>query len=265
MAQIDVRQLVKEFTYIKPRTGLSGMISNLVRPAREHVRAVDSISFAIEAGEMVGFIGPNGAGKSTTVKMLSGILHPTDGTIRINGLSPYHDRARVCRHLGVVFGQRTQLLWDLRLGESYELLRRIYEVKSVDFQVIMKRLDQVLAIGELLSIPVRQLSLGQRMRGDLAAAMLHSPPILFLDEPTIGLDIIAKQQVRQFVHDVNQMSGTTVILTTHDLDDVEKLCDRLIVINRGQIIADDDLGRLITQYHLEKTEIEELVLKLYQQ
>lgn len=184
---------------------------------------VDGISFSIEKGDIVGYIGPNGAGKSTTVKMMAGILHPTSGTIRIDGISPQQDRKSVVKKLGVVFGQRTQLYWDLRLGESFELLKRIYRIENSLFEENMKLMDAVLNINEIINTPVRQLSLGQRMRGDLAAAMLHSPSILFLDEPTIGLDVEAKHAIRKLITEINQRKGTTVILTTHDLDDAEQL------------------------------------------
>jgi ABC-2 type transport system ATP-binding protein len=245
MTEIIVENLVKDFTCTVKKTGFSGAIANVLHPQKQVIHAVDSISYAVSAGEIVGFIGPNGAGKSTTVKMMTGILHPTSGLVRINGLSPHKDRMTVARQIGVVFGQRSQLYWDLRLGESFELLRRIYQVDAIAFQDKMKRLDSVLQLKEFMNTPVRQLSLGQRMRGDLAASMIHSPAILFLDEPTIGLDIIAKKAVRQFIKEINDLEGTTVILTTHDLADVEELCSRLVVINHGKIIEDGQLQTLL--------------------
>ena len=245
MALIEVHNLHKVFKVTRKKKGLLGSFQGLVRPVRDEVHAVNDISFNIEAGEIVGFIGPNGAGKSTTIKMLSGILYPTSGVITINGISPQENRRAVVRNLGVVFGQRTQLYWDLRLGESFELFKRIYQIEDAVFKTNVDMLFDVLQIHELIDIPVRQLSLGQRMRGELAAAMLHSPSILFLDEPTIGMDIEVKSAIRNFILDINRLRKTTVLLTTHDLDDVEELCRRLIIINKGQIVEDNPLEELI--------------------
>ena len=245
MAIIEVNELVKEFKVKKKKKGLRGAILNLFYAEKMIVRAVDNISFDINQGEIVGYIGPNGAGKSTTVKMMSGILHPTSGSVMIDGISPQSNRKKVVAQLGVVFGQRTQLYWDLRLGESFELLKRIYNIDHKTYKKNLDLMDQVLKINTIINRPVRQLSLGQRMRGDLAAAMLHSPKILFLDEPTIGLDIEAKHSVRNFIRQINRELGITVILTTHDLDDVQQLCNRLIVINDGKKIEDGPLDILI--------------------
>jgi len=247
MAVIEVQDIVKDYVLVKKGRGLRGSLKALFAPERKVVRGVDGVSFSIEPGEIVGYIGPNGAGKSTTIKMLTGILHPTSGTIRVCGISPQADRKSVVRKLGVVFGQRTQLYWDLRLGESFELLRRIYQVSKTEFDKNMKELSEVLRLDEFIDTPVRQLSLGQRMRGDLAAAMLHAPSVLFLDEPTIGLDAEAKHAIRNFIAEINRKRGVTVILTTHDLDDVEQLCSRLIIVNHGKVVEDGPMGELITK------------------
>ena len=245
MPLIHVSDLVKDYSVIKKDKGLKGAVKGLFHKEKEIRRAVDHISFSIDAGEIVAYIGPNGAGKSTTVKMLSGILTPTSGEINVGGLSPQRDRKEVVRRLGVVFGQRSQLNWDLRLEESFELLRRIYRIDDGLYRRNLDMMDEILEIFKFKNTPVRQLSLGQRMRGDLAAAMLHSPDILFLDEPTIGLDVEGKQAIRRFIKEVNRQSETTVILTTHDLGDVQELCSRLIIINDGVIIEDGSLDALV--------------------
>ena len=245
MAFIEVRDLTKEFTSIKKETGLRGALKGLVVPKKELVRAVDGVSFSIPKGEIVGYIGPNGSGKSTTIKMMCGILRPTAGQVLIDGLDPQKERKRVVQNLGVVFGQRTQLYWDLRLGESFELLKRIYRVPDEAYRRTLEEMQALLNIDEIVDTPVRQLSLGQRMRGDLVAAMLHSPATVFLDEPTIGLDIDAKQAIRSFIKGINAARGATVILTTHDLDDIQELCSRIIVLNHGKIIEDGSLREII--------------------
>ncbi len=209
-----------------------------VRRRRIEVRAVDDVSFTIEAGAVLGFVGPNGAGKSTTIKMLVGILVPTSGRVRVTGLDPSRDRTAVARNIGVLFGQRTQRWWDLPLGHSFDLLRHVYRVPAADHRARLAELVDLLDMGDFLATPVRQLSLGQRMRGELAAALLHDPAILFLDEPTIGLDVVSKEAVRGFLARLNRERGTTVLLTTHDLVDVERLCDRLLIIDRGRVIED---------------------------
>lgn len=244
MPVIEVNHLVKQFKTVKKEKGLKGAVKGLFKAEKKIVTAVNDISFSIEKGEIVGYIGPNGAGKSTTVKMMSGILSPTSGEILINGISPEKDRKSVVKQLGVVFGQRTQLYWDLRLGESFELLRRIYDVDDETFNRNMKMMDDILNINSIIDTPVRQLSLGQRMRGDLAAAMLHSPDVLFLDEPTIGLDVDAKHAIRRFIKEINAERQTTVILTTHDLGDIQELCKRIIIINNGVIMEDGSLDEI---------------------
>jgi ABC-2 type transport system ATP-binding protein len=224
-----------------------GRIARL-RRERTAVRAVDGVSFHIEAGEMVGYVGPNGAGKSTTVKMLTGILVPSSGEVRVLGLDPSRQRVDLARRIGVVFGQRTQLWWDLPLRDSFELLRHIYRVPADQYERNLATFGEVLELGPFLATPVRQLSLGQRMRGDLAAALLHDPQILFLDEPTIGLDVVAKARIREFLAKVNAEARTTVLLTTHDMDDIEQLCNRMLVIDHGHVIYDGDLETIRTRF-----------------
>ena len=237
----------KEYIVAKKKKGMLGAVVNLFHSEKIRVEAVKGISCTIDKGEIVGYIGPNGAGKSTTIKMMSGIMHPTSGSILINGMSPQKRRKEVVKNLGVVFGQRTQLYWDLRLGETFELLKRIYRLPDERYNRTLEELKTVLGLNEFMDIPVRQLSLGQRMRGELAAAMLHEPDILFLDEPTIGLDIDAKQAIRDFILEMNRRKKTTVILTSHDLDDVMKLCTRLIVINKGVIVEDGPIDEIVSR------------------
>ncbi|GAA3737714.1 ABC transporter ATP-binding protein [Streptomyces tremellae] len=208
------------------------------RRERQRVRAVDGISFRVARGEMVGYIGPNGAGKSTTIKMLTGILTPSGGRVRIAGIDPARERTRLASRIGVVFGQRTMLWWDLPLIDSYRLAHRMYRVPDARFRANLDRCVELLDLGDLLKVPVRQLSLGQRMRGDIAAALLHDPDVLYLDEPTIGLDVISKTRVREFLRELNRDRGTTVLLTTHDLQDIEQLCGRVMVIDHGRLLYD---------------------------
>ena len=245
MTHIELERVCKTFRVTGKEKGLAGAVKGLFRPNRREVHAVRDVSFAIQPGELVGFIGPNGAGKSTTIKMLSGILYPTSGRVSVVGMSPQRQRRAVVQRIGAVFGQRSQLNWDLRLGESYELFKRIYRIAADDFERSLAELCEVLGIRDLLDTPVRQLSLGQRMRGELAGSMLHAPDILFLDEPTIGMDIEVKAAIRAFIRDINRRRRTTVLLTTHDLDDVEELCERLIIINQGRIIEDGPLATLV--------------------
>ena len=245
MPIIETENLSKEYTVTEKSAGIGGALRSLVVPRRKTVRAVDGVNLQIREGEIVGYLGPNGAGKSTTVKMLSGILAPTSGSIRVNGFDPHTDRRKVVQKLGVVFGQRTQLYWDLRLGESFELLRRIYRIPDESYKRVTSWMETALELKELQDKPVRTLSLGQRMRGEIAAALLHEPEILFLDEPTIGLDIEAKDRIRTFIKEINRERQTTVMLTTHDLDDVERLCERLVIINHGAVVEDGPLSELV--------------------
>jgi len=245
---ITVRNLRKEFKVYQHREGFLGAIRNLASSEHSIVKAVDGISFEVDEGQIMGYVGPNGAGKSTTIKMLTGILVPTSGEIEVDGLIPYKSRKENARRMGVVFGQRTQLWWDLPVIESFQLLRRIYRVPIDRYKRNIELFDDLLNIGEFINTPVRKLSLGQRMRCDLAAALLHDPPTLYLDEPTIGLDVVAKQRVRDFLKGINSEFKTTIILTTHDLSDVEKLCDRMMIIDHGKIIYDGTVTEIKQRY-----------------
>ncbi|CAM5735749.1 ABC transporter ATP-binding protein OS=Streptomyces microflavus OX=1919 GN=Smic_27700 PE=4 SV=1 [Streptomyces microflavus] len=218
--------------------------AGLLRRERHEVRAVDGISFQVARSEMVGYIGPNGAGKSTTIKMLTGILTPSGGSLRVAGIDPSRERTRLAHRIGVVFGQRTTLWWDLPLRDSSRLMHRMYRIPDGRYRENLDRCVELLDLGELLEVPVRQLSLGQRMRGDIAAALLHDPEVLYLDEPTIGLDVISKAKVRQFLKELNVERGTTVLLTTHDLTDIEQLCRRVMVIDHGRLMYDGSLAGL---------------------
>jgi ABC-2 type transport system ATP-binding protein len=222
------------------------------------VRAVDDVTFSIEQGSVVGYIGPNGAGKSTTVKMLTGILVPSSGRISVGGLEPSRQRIQLARRIGAMFGQRVQLWWDLPLIESFELLRHIYKVPAARFRENLATYRDVLELDPFLHTPVRQLSLGQRVRGELSAVMLHDPEILFLDEPTIGLDVVAKERVREFLTRVNRERGVTVLLTTHDLADIERLCSRILMIDHGRLIYDGTVDELIDRYGGERTLVVDL-------
>ncbi|MDP9284762.1 MAG: ATP-binding cassette domain-containing protein [Actinomycetota bacterium] len=230
------------------------------RLRREHhvVEAVSDISFRVERGELLGYLGPNGAGKSTTIKMLTGILVPSAGRVQVAGLDPSRRRIELARKIGAMFGQRIQLWWDLPLIDSFELLRHIYKVPLDRYQGSLARFREVLELDPFLATPVRQLSLGQRIRGELTAAMLHEPELLFLDEPTIGLDVVAKQRVRDFLIEINRQNGVTVLLTTHDLGDIERLCSRLLVIDHGKLIWDGGIADLKERYGPERTLIVDL-------
>ncbi|MEP6526426.1 MAG: ATP-binding cassette domain-containing protein [Nocardioidaceae bacterium] len=236
-AIVDVDELSRTFV-VHRRVGATR------RRRRTEVKAVRNLSFRIQRGEMVGYIGPNGAGKSTTIKMLTGILVPTSGRLRVAGVNPSTDRLRLARQIGVVFGQRTTLWWDLPLRDSFALLRRIYDISTDRYRHNLGTLTELLDLTDLLDVPVRQLSLGQRMRGDIAAALLHDPKILYLDEPTIGLDIVSKARLREFLRRINSAQDVTVLLTTHDLVDIEQLCKRVMVIDSGRLVYDGSLNDL---------------------
>ncbi len=255
---VYVQDLCKSFRVFRHRPGALGAVRSLVDRSSHEVRAVDGVSFTIQRGEMVGCVGPNGAGKSTTIKMLTGILHPSAGRVEVLGLSPQRRRKEVARHIGVVFGQRTQLWWDLPLIESLDLLRYVYRVPEATFERNLATFRQLLDLDLFLSTPVRQLSLGQRMRGDLAAALLHDPEILYLDEPTIGLDVVAKHRIRDFLRRINRERGVTVLLTTHDMADVEQLCSRLLIIDQGKVLYDGGLAEIRDRLGRERTLVVDL-------
>ncbi len=247
-ALIQARELTKVFRTARRREGFLGAARALFSRDYTTVTAVDHVDFEIQAGEMVGYVGPNGAGKSTTVKMLTGILVPTGGQVRVDGLIPYQNRIANARKMGVVFGQRTQLWWDIPVIESFRLLKEIYEVPSSLYRENLASFAAILGLDELLHVPVRQLSLGQRMRCDLAASLLHNPRIVYLDEPTIGLDVAVKERIREFIKTINRERGTTVLLTTHDLRDIEELCRRIMIIDHGHIIYDGGLAEIKARY-----------------
>ena len=250
---IRVEGLTKEFTRPKRQTGHLAGLRTMVTREVERTTAVDDVSFDIQSGEMVGYIGPNGAGKSTTIKIMTGILVPTSGTVEVGGVVPWKDRQRNALQIGVVFGQRTQLWWDLPLKDSLDLIATLYRMPPELYRKQLDRFVDMLDMAEFLDRPVRQLSLGQRMRGDLAAAMLYQPRILYLDEPTIGLDVVAKATMRDFIEEVNREHGTTVVLTTHDIADVERLCSRVILIDHGRVLYDGTPAELKLRYAPHRT------------
>jgi ABC-2 type transport system ATP-binding protein len=245
---IEVEQLTKQFVVRRGR----------LRRERVVVEAVKGISFRVDRGELVGYLGPNGAGKSTTIKMLTGILVPTSGAATVAGMTPARQRIELAKRIGAMFGQRIQLWWDLPLVDSFELLRHIYRVPADRYRANLARFREVLDLDPFLQTPVRQLSLGQRIRGELTAAMLHGPELLFLDEPTVGLDVVAKQRVRDFLIEINREDGVTVLLTTHDLGDIERLCERLLVIDHGSLIWDGAIAELRRRYGDERTLVVDL-------
>ena len=233
---IVVEGLRKEFRATRRDAGLRAAVRSLLSPRRETIVAVEDVSFAVEPGEILGYLGPNGAGKSTTIKMLTGVLVPTAGHARVLGLEPYRHRTRNATQIGVVFGQRTQLWWDLPAIESFAILRHMYQVPEGAYRESIEELDEYLELSTFWRAPVRQLSLGQRMRADLASAMIHRPPVLFLDEPTVGMDLVGKEKVRQLLAHLARERGTTIMLTTHDLGDVQRLCKRVLIIDHGRVI-----------------------------
>jgi ABC-2 type transport system ATP-binding protein len=249
---IEVQHLKKEFKAFSSRSGLKGAFRDLFTRRYKIVPAVNDISFTVKKGEMVAYIGENGAGKSTTIKMLTGILTPTEGHVKVNGMNPHKEREKFTNTIGVVFGQRSQLWWDIAVQESFRLLKKVYKVPDEQYEEHMNYIIETLDLAPLLDKPVRKLSLGQRMRCELAAALLHNPPLLFLDEPTIGLDVLVKMKIRQFLKEINEKYQTTILLTTHDLGDIEALCERVIMLDEGKIIYDGSLQSLKSHWADEK-------------
>ena len=250
---IEVEGLKKYYKIAKRDKGLMQTMRGLFKRKYEIRKAVDDISFQIKKGEIVGFIGPNGAGKSTTIKMLSGILYPDEGKLGVNGFVPYKQRKQYVKNIGVVFGQKTQLNWDLPLIESFELMKFIYKIPQEKYEENLHKFVKLLDMEDFINQPVRQLSLGQRMRGDIVAALLHSPEVVFFDEPTIGLDVVAKEKIRDFIKYMNKTEQTTIIFTTHDMQDIEKVCDRLIIIDSGKKVYDGSIDEIKTKYAYSKT------------
>ena len=253
MPIIEVSNLTKDYKLNVRKKGLLGSIQSLIIPEYQMKRAVEKINFSIEKGDMVGFIGPNGAGKSTTVKMLTGILTPSDGEINILGMSPSKQRKKIASNIGVVFGQRTQLWWDLPVADTFDLLKSIYRIQDKVFKSNMDLFNELLGLNEFISQPVRQLSLGQRMRADIAASLVHNPDVILFDEPTIGLDVIAKEKIREFIKVVNKEKNTTMLFTTHDMMDIEKTCKRMIIIDHGTIIYDGTVDQIKDRYGKKRT------------
>ncbi len=244
MTVIRTDQLTKTFRVPQKDPGVRGAFKALFRPKHREIRAVDQVSFAIDRGEIVGYIGLNGAGKSTTIKMLTGILQPSGGRVQVLGRDPHKQRVANARRIGVVFGQRTQLWWDLALIESLNMIAKIYEVPPARYRQLLEQFAETLELSELLHTPIRNMSLGQKMRAELAATLIHEPEIVYLDEPTIGLDLIVKERIREFIKQQNRDKGATVILTTHDLGDIEELCRRVLIIDHGQLIYDGPLSTI---------------------
>lgn len=245
---ITVQNLQKHFKLPKHHRGSWGAVRNLFTREYRLVKAVDGISYQVAQGELVGYLGPNGAGKSTTIKMLTGLLVPSGGELWVNGRIPWRERQTHVAHIGAVFGQKTTLWWDLPVIESLDLLQHVYQIPADRYQQNLKEFTDLLELDPFLYTPVRSLSLGQRMRADICAALLHDPALLFLDEPTIGLDVVAKERIRQFIKHINRDRGTTVLLTTHDLSDVEKLCERVMIIDQGRLLYNGRLETLQTRF-----------------
>lgn len=259
MSIIEVKNLVKIYKIIEKDDGLIGYFKNLIKPRYKQFEAVKGINFNIEEGELVGYIGENGAGKSTTIKMLTGLLTPTSGSVKVNGLIPNENRIENNKNIGAIFGQKTQLWWDLPVIESFRLIKKMYKIPENEYRKNLKKFTEILELQDLLEKQVKNLSLGQKMRCEIAATFLHNPKIVYLDEPTIGLDVLVKENIRKFIKEINKEKNTTVILTTHDLKDIEDVCDRIILLDNGKVIYDgekqkfkDTYGKYITAEFLIK-------------
>ena len=262
MESIEVKNLYKIYKISQRQEGFTGMVKYLFHPQYKEKEAVKGISFSIQQGECVAFLGANGAGKSTTIKMLTGIMKPTDGKISVMGNDPFRERIRNAGKIGVVFGQKTQLWWDIPVKDSFELLHSIYEIPDNVYEENLDLFKKILELEEFMDQPARKLSLGQRVRADIAAALLHDPPVLFLDEPTIGLDVAVKQKVYQFLQYINKEKKTTILLTSHDLKDMEWLCRRLIILEKGEILFDDEITKIFDDYP-EAATLEEIIIELF--
>ena len=262
MESIAVKNLYKKYKISQRQEGFTGMVKYLFHPQYKEKEAVKGISFSIQQGECVAFLGANGAGKSTTIKMLTGIMKPTDGKISVMGNDPFRERIRNAGKIGVVFGQKTQLWWDIPVKDSFELLHSIYEIPDNVYEENLDLFKKILELEEFMDQPARKLSLGQRVRADIAAALLHDPPVLFLDEPTIGLDVAVKQKVYQFLQYINKEKKTTILLTSHDLKDMEWLCRRLIILEKGEILFDDEITKIFDNYPEAET-LEEIIIELF--
>jgi len=248
MSIIEAENIHKNFKVRTTQKGLKGGVKGLFKNEHKIIQAVNDVSFDIDKGEIIGYIGANGAGKSTTIKMMTGILVPTSGIIRVSDIIPHKNRKKNAKHIGVVFGQRSQLMWDLPLEESFDLQRHIFDVSENDNKKRMSKFKQIFNLGDFLQNPVRKLSLGQRMRGEVCLSLIHNPDIVYLDEPTIGLDVISKEAIRNLIIDMNKEYGTTFFVTTHDMNDIESVCKRVMIIDKGQLIYDGSIGKLKTQY-----------------
>lgn len=248
MSMIEVNNLIKTYKIIEKDDGLIGYFKNLVKPKYKEFKAVKGISFSIQEGELVGYIGENGAGKSTTIKMLTGLLTPTSGNVKVNGLIPNENRIENNKNIGAIFGQKTQLWWDLPVIESFRLIKKMYKIPENEYRKNLKKFTEILELGDLLEKQVKNLSLGQKMRCEIAATFLHNPKIVYLDEPTIGLDVLVKENIRKFIKEINKEKNTTVILTTHDLKDIEDVCDRIILLDNGKIIYDGEKQKFKDTY-----------------
>ena len=248
MAFIEVNNLVKEYKIIEKEKGIKGYLKHLIKPKYKILKAVNGINFSINEGELVGYIGENGAGKSTTIKMLTGLLTPTSGKVIVNGIVPNEKRIQNNKNIGAVFGQKTQLWWDLPVIESFDLIKKMYRIPEDEYKENLKKFTEILELDDLLDKQVKNLSLGQKMRCEIAATFLHNPKVVYLDEPTIGLDVLVKEKIRKFIKDINKEKKTTVILTTHDLKDIEDVCNRIILLDKGEIIYDGDKQKFKDSY-----------------